>query len=72
MNTLKLLNDKKSFDSYCSDNYMGYECESDDFPVPEKYPCYVYEVVKSWGYEESKPVYLYEEDLRELLSILVG
>ena len=35
----------------------------DDIPEPDKYPCYVYFTVKSWGYEIKQAIYLYAEDV---------
>ncbi len=41
-------------------------------PAPKEYPCYVYEVVTSWAYEETEPIYLYQHDLAKMLAALAG
>ena len=38
---------------------------------PHSFPCFVYEKVTDWGYEEDKPVYLYREDLEKMLKKLL-
>lgn len=43
-------------------------CLDDDQSVPEKYPCYAWMVVTSWNYQEELAVFLYEEDIKEMLD----
>jgi len=39
--------------------------------VPRSYPCYGYTVVRSYGYEEEAPEYLYPRDVRRMLDALL-
>lgn len=36
--------------------------------TPEEYPCYAALEVSDWGYQETRPVYLYARDAAKLLE----
>lgn len=35
---------------------------------PTEYPCYAYADVRSWAYQEQKPVIMYEDDIERMLN----
>lgn len=55
---MKLLKSRRAWVMFKNAN-MG-----DNFREPEKFPCYVYFVIQSWGMQEREALYLYEEDLK--------
>lgn len=59
---MKLLKNKEEFEEWKSGESGVYAEE------PDMFPCYVYKVVHSWGYEEESTIYLYTSNLRKMLS----
>lgn len=53
-----------------SDEFAKFEHlhSCDVIDEPEEFPCFVYLVVQSFGYEEERAVYLYKKDIEAMLA----
>lgn len=54
---MKFLKNEKAWKRFVNGN------SSQEWKLPESYPCYVYLTVKHWGYEEDQTNFLYPDDV---------
>ncbi len=58
---MKLLVSHKSWQQWIKDEEGRFAAVN--HPAPEKYPCYGYMALESWGQETLRPIYLYQRDV---------
>lgn len=63
---MKLLTNKRQFKKWVKDN--GAEYQQPGFYEPVTYPCFAYAICQSFGYEELVEVYIYPDQLMEMVE----
>lgn len=69
---MKFLKNKAEWRKWATEHDLRVRAGGGEPPDPQsaKYPCFGYAIVKSWGYQEEQPAYLYREDVERMLKVL--
>lgn len=62
---MNLIKNKRAWKKWVKDSGLQFQ---EGVTEPTSYPCYGYTVVQSFGYEELAELYLYPNDIEEMLS----